>query len=396
LRRGIEQAVTHDPELIMPRFHMLLATPIVLGCLLAVASPSARAEVFCVSTATELRQALLAASNNGEDDEIRIRSGTYPSPELQPFVYSTDANHDLTLSGGWSNFNNVPCVFQSTDPTQTLLDGEGERKVLSFNLQTNTGGDLVLRNFSIISAIGDAVSGGLRLYGPGGGFSGTVLLERMQFSGNVGGTGPALRIVGSNEVTVRNSVFMFNRSSNAWGIVNVSMGSADRGVYFINNTFMFNDHELASPGSSHASALSIDLGDNGQEQSRAYLANNLFWSNETPDLYTSLSGTVYLYNNNFAVRVGSVDVQDGNLQVDPMLEQAPIDFTPRPGSPMIDQGRSQPSPPLPFPTPFDLDWSYGNTDFYGSLAGRVVGERVDIGAVEQPVVDRLFDDRFEQ
>lgn len=363
--------------------------------ILSLLTLPAAAATFCVGTAGELQQALQAAATNGEDDQVRIRSGTYPSPELQAFVYSTDDNFDLTVSGGWFDFNSLPCINRTNDPADTVLDGEGLRPVMAVNLQSNEGGTLTLHNLSIISALGDATGGGLRLYGPGGDFNGRVLIDRVRFSGNVGGTGPAIKVVGGNQVTVRNSIFVFNRSITARGVVNVSQGPADRGVYFINNTFMFNAHDLASTGSADASALFIDLAEDGQQGSSAFVTNNLFWSNNAPDLYTSLSGTVYLYNNNFDQRVGSVDFDIGNLNVEPLLVQPPIDLTPTPGSPMVDQGRPEPEPPIPFPTPFELDWSHGVQDFDG-FGARVVGAGVDIGAIESNVVDALFRDRFEE
>jgi len=168
-------------------------------------------------------------------------------------------------------------------------------------------------------------------------------------------------------------------------------------LYFINNTFMFNQHGLESPGGYDASALFVDFSAGGMVTSQAFIANNLFWANETPDLFTNASGTTYIYNNNYLQRVGPApEFEGGNLSVDPMLVQAGIDFTPALGSPLIDSGRSEPTPPIPFPTPFSLDWSHGTQDFYNSLLGRVKGEGVDIGAVESNFLDKIFSDRFQQ
>jgi len=372
------------------------ALAFMLGATAALVSPPLAAASFCVGNSTELNQALNAAQLNGEDDDIRIRVGDYPTnnPSVQTdgeFTHNMEGGFDLTLSGGWSDFNGIPCLINLADPDETTLDGLGTNGVLEVRGSADSSGRVTIRNLSIVRAQVDQFSSGLYLSMPSSEFSGEVLIERVQFSGNQGQQGSALRVIGGDKVTVRNSVFVFNRSENGKGVASIAGG--DIRLYFINNTFMYNFHDLPSAGANDASALYFGFSLPGTLP-QVLVANNLFWANDTPDLYTSVSGIFHLYNNNLLQRVGQADFEAGNLSVDPQLVNAPLDFTPALGSPMIDQGYPEPTPPIPFPPPFLSDWSHGSGDHYNSVVGRVYGNSVDIGAVESPFLDSIFSDRF--
>ena len=60
-------------------------------CTAIVASPlfpasGAAAAVFCVGTSAELEGTLATAEINGVDDEIRLRTGVYPTPSAAGFT----------------------------------------------------------------------------------------------------------------------------------------------------------------------------------------------------------------------------------------------------------------------------------------------------------------------
>jgi hypothetical protein len=69
-----------------------------------------------------------------------------------------------------------------------------------------------------------------------------------------------------------------------------------------------------------------------------------------------------------------------------------LNFKLAPGSPLADAGLNPPSGIIPFPPPFDLNWSLPVRDLDGEA--RITNGRVDIGALETPR-DGLFADRFE-
>ena len=59
----------------------------------------AHAATFCVGNATDLQTALVTAAGNGEDDTVKIKSGTYAGSAGIAFNYSTGQNNAITISG---------------------------------------------------------------------------------------------------------------------------------------------------------------------------------------------------------------------------------------------------------------------------------------------------------
>jgi hypothetical protein len=94
---------------------------------------------FCVSTATELQDALTAAASNGEEDIIMVQQGTYTGN----FTYNSAEGYSITLLGGY----NKGCSSRVVDPSSTVLDGSGSGRVL--DLYDDTGGDIMVDGFTI-------------------------------------------------------------------------------------------------------------------------------------------------------------------------------------------------------------------------------------------------------
>jgi len=369
-------------------------TPRLLVLVLLSLPLQASAEIFCVDTSTEFRNALQTAFNNGEDDEIRLKPGTYLSSEGFGFTADLEVDRSLVISGGWSDFNSIGCFSQFlSNPFDTVIDGENQSTGIGVSA-TDIGStaSLVIRNLSIVQAAAQGTLAGIRIASQGG-FAGEILIDRVRFAGNVGGDGAAIRAFGGNKVTVRNSVFQFNRTSGGNGTINFSVPAEDQGVYFINNTVISNASDLTGPSGSATSGLSVDLMQSGDDIPQALVANNLFWDNDLADMFFSFSGGIkYVYNNNYQQLLGSVQNLANNLSLPPRLSPLLLDYTPEADSPLIDRGL--PAPALRGSL-FLLDWSYGSQDFDPGIPGRVNGDRVDIGAVESPYLDRAFRDRFE-
>ena len=154
---------------------------------------------------------------------------------------------------------------------------------------------------------------------------------------------------------------------------------------------------MAAPKSTTSSGLKIVVSSSGNTgaEPKAWIANNLFWDNDTYDIFTiQQSLTVYFYNNNYETFFGHVDYTANNIFVNPMLSQQLLDFTPQPGSPLIDSGMNAPNSTAN-PLPFEQNWDYGDTDFDGDAGFRVVNHRVDIGAIEAPPEIPIFKNGFE-
>ncbi|AKS42952.1 hypothetical protein [Wenzhouxiangella marina] len=368
---------------------VLLGLPI-LGLL----SSPALGAIFCVGTASEFRSALLDSRDNGEDDQIRLRSGNYLSTEGFGFITDLELDRALSITGGWFDFNAINCFSQQgSDPTDTVIDGQDQRSGIVINaLDVGSTSSLLIGNLSIVQGATTSTDAGLRISGVAG-FDGEILIERVRFAGNDGGDGAALRAIGGNKLTVRNSVFQFNHTAGSGGTILFSMPAEDQGVYFINNTVINNSSDFEGISTSATSGLSINLNQSGDNIPQALVANNLFWFNELADLFFSASGGIkHVYNNNYEQRLGIVQHSGNNLSLPPQLAPPILDFTPGEDSPLIDQGLAAPALRG---IPFLLDWSYGSIDFDGGIIPRVHGDRVDIGAVESPYRDGFFRDRFQ-
>ena len=97
--------------------------------LLVLASNAAHAALFCPGNEAELRQALTTAATNNEDDEIRLRRGTYYTGGVKFSMTSTEAR-SLSISGGWADSGPLWCSVQSPSAAATILDGQNITAVL--------------------------------------------------------------------------------------------------------------------------------------------------------------------------------------------------------------------------------------------------------------------------
>ncbi len=87
-------------------------------CCLTILPGSVKAAEFCVSTSTDLVNALWTATDNGEDDVIKVQKGTYTinsaGPNYPGFYYSSHEGHNLTILGGWT----AGCAARGTGSVQ--------------------------------------------------------------------------------------------------------------------------------------------------------------------------------------------------------------------------------------------------------------------------------------
>lgn len=111
------------------------ATCALATIVLCLIGDRARAHTFCVSTTSQLQQALTDVSNggayNGEDNYIYLIEGAYLTSGEAFHQYSTAA-HNLFLTGG---FTDALCTYSLSriKPQATRLDGHGATGVLSIS-----------------------------------------------------------------------------------------------------------------------------------------------------------------------------------------------------------------------------------------------------------------------
>ena len=132
--------------------------------------------VQCVSTATDLQNALNSALLNGKDDTIKVVQGTY----MGTFTYDSNEGHSITLLGGYTK----DCAKRVVNPTNTILDANSSDRVLK--LQNSNGGDIFLEGFTITNGnVTNASGGGVLAWSySSSNVSGTVTLSNNIITNN--------------------------------------------------------------------------------------------------------------------------------------------------------------------------------------------------------------------
>ena len=104
---------------------------IILGAMAMSSLTDALATVFCAGSSAAIHDALLAAENNGADDEVRIVSGTYQAAGTG-FGYATGEDRALAVSGGWEPTCTLFSPLSVRRPSYRFMDGD------PMNAATNT------------------------------------------------------------------------------------------------------------------------------------------------------------------------------------------------------------------------------------------------------------------
>ena len=320
---------------------------------------------------------MTAAASNGEDDEIRIKTGDYAGPhpvnDVAAFIYSLEEDFDVLLQGGWVTRNLIDCGGRLSDPKQTALGGSDVRHALLLVVTDSSAGGFALENLTIEDGETAGRGGGIDQFGD---HAGMMRIERVYFRNNHAdgfAAGASLRSSGS--IVLRNNLFFGNRCGSRFCAAEILVQSDDtttvRG-FVGNNTVVANacDDAVECAGS----------GSGVYGNGRFVVYNNAFAFNAGPDLdVSSATGNVAVLSNNLLQLSGTPTSMSGNLAVeDPLFESLlGLDFRLRFESPLRDAG-SAAQPP-------------GNIDFDG--LARINGPFVDIGAFEND--EMLFFDGFE-
>jgi hypothetical protein len=362
---------------------------------LAFLSVTARGEDFCVSTTTELQDALTDAQANGEADIIMIKRGTYNGS----FVYQSNEGHSITLLGGYG----TSCAGRVLNPLNTILDaaGTGQRVLL---VENNGGGDIFIEGITVRNGNESGFSingGGIYAYtAPSGkisirhsiieyskgfdgggiyavsfyvtsGISGDIDISHNIIRNNTaknslmngGGVVDAASITPdgiAGDVFIKNNLVLDNIGSGVTiEYINQSRG---RDNYIINNTFVNN-----SGYGVYVRAWKSGFLDNHTD-----LYNNVFWNN---GIYIGGDTVSNVYNNDYPGGESLPlpwDSYGGNIDRDPRFVGGG-NYHLNSDSPCIDTGTNS-APHLP---PNDLDRNLRVQD--GNSDGT---STVDMGAYE--------------
>lgn len=317
----------------------LLMLALVLGLL--AAGSGARAAEFCVASTNELVSAIVLAQFNSQDNVIKLRAGTYPTPD--GLTYNAFTQGDLEITGGW----NPSCTSRSPNPASTIIDRAGGDPLVDvWRLQTGSGSirisgmqfaNQTRLEFSDFST--NCTRQGQRL-----------AVDRMIFSSTPTGTGGALLSSKCHDLDVENVLAVGGAG------LTLSLGSDELGTQV-----------------QHTTIVNSALGIQGGEGAIVQLYNNVLRGLGVE----VFSSTFVLARNNFWSQIdfngagGSLFAGSGaNSTSNPQLGS---DFRLLPTSPAINSGTAFVPGGLPA------------TDLDGGP--RVVGSLPDCGAYESAVTD---------
>jgi predicted outer membrane repeat protein len=330
-----------------------------LTILALVLAHTADAAVFCVGNGSQLQAALNATQSNGENDDVRLRPGTYSRVAApSAFVYASLQDFDLSLSGGW----NAGCTAFNHAQT-TILDGGDARRVMELsNLGSGTSTSLIVYRLVFSNGLAAAEGGGLRISGTAGNTL-DITVFNTSFLANVAGTfGGGLYATSNGTMRIGNNLFLANEAQDSGAAI---LNSNDAVANVVNNTIIANQAPMT--GGLRVTGSSL-----------LELANNILWANGTTDLMVQTASHNRYHNNIGALVAPAAGVLVGEIDTAPEFQSGLLNFDPRPGGRLFNGGYD--SLPGGLPT---VD-----------LAGRprIDAGRYDIGAYEAEV---LFYSGFE-
>jgi hypothetical protein len=345
------QSPNRAPESIMSRSHPASKYLAVLALLTAV--PAAAVD-YCVGTPGQLQNALDDAETDGADSVIKLRSGTYNlSADVR---YETLLEYivpagKLTLRGGY----NADCSSVSQALGATTIDGGGQRLL---RLYTRTGSvavvGLTLRNGWI--DLSDGVFTECLSSAPWFSFR-RLRIEQ----GSIGVTALCHDVVMEN-VLVSNGI---DRPDGPFA------ADTGIGVYLVNDDDLADDPSTLTIVNSTIANGRLDVTNCCDGVSTVRLYNSIFDRPAGADIRSEAH--VYARHNRYdgislsngaQVLLGSGENSAANTNLN-------AQFVPNPGSAMVNSGTGTVPDGLP------------DTDLAGGE--RVIGPRVDRGALESPV-----------
>jgi hypothetical protein len=354
---------------------------------------SARAATFCVSTGTQLTNALASAQNNGVNDDIRVTTGvltgssaTFTNPRWSYRPTANDEATSLSLSGGWSAGNS--CATQTIATLASQLDAEFQGPVLDlFPATPSYSGQVSVRNLTLTRGrtFNSFAPMGLRWVATGT-FAAQLLVEHVIVTaGNSSAQGAsAVHIAqsGGGFIRFRNNVVSNNTASGTTSGGGVSIAATSSAVAYVSNNSIFNNQGTQSVG--------FGLGIDGV----ATISNNVVADNTTSaagptyQVFSSDGSGITLRNNHFenARFTGGAFSEQGTTSGDPQWTGIGMVKVPNAVSPLRDSGVNNPGGGI------------AATDIDGD--SRIVNATVDRGATEAEAIpgslpDAIFADQFE-
>jgi len=278
------------------RIRCLLVRAGLLAALLA--SAPALAATYCVSTASELQDALnQAALNTGEDNTIGLAPGYYLTADNgnAPFTFSSTTTHALYMG----NFGYPTCDPLTSGPI--VLDGSGVSAVLSISSQGIIGiSRLTIQNgrIPVEDTSGTYAAAGLNLDGYGDviRLEGCIIRTNTSYSAQSPDGGFAVQGGDGTLLIVDNNLINLNYAYSGVGAGEIDEPGNSAAVFIVNNTVTGNT--VNNVGGGIAGGLVL-----ASITNNTLVQNNIFHGNTTYGLV--LNAPAHLYYNDIGVLGGS-------------------------------------------------------------------------------------------
>jgi hypothetical protein len=357
--------------------------------LAALAMIDARAATFCVHSSGDLADALAAAEDNGEDNDIRVRTGVYVAPDGGFHIDLRDGHHSLSVVGGYTD---AACTERTHVAAETALDGRDAVRQLTIDTSTSSGiadpAHRITVSGLFFTGGHDALVGALKISDSGPIYGGIIVVEGNVFADNRAETGvleggPALLaatdgpdFAGGTGLFIRNNLFIRNTGPNA----PAAFVYSNNRVAVSNNTFAAN---VATDSTLDERVTFASFTFSGLD-----FSNNVFGDNHadgTPATFDLHATNVTdLVDNALVAIAGTPRSETGTIVGDPhFVDAINGNYRLAPGSRLIDAGTDTPAGGL---DEFDIDG-----------AVRIEGAHVDIGAFESAPAsaEEIFADGFD-
>ena len=234
------------------------------------------------------------SSSNRPDSNLRLTQGTYMIPNDPTGHFNVQANHSLSISGGW----NASCSAPTNDPELTVLQGSTNQTdpggVLSIIIIDNTSSAIVaIANLTIQNGLSELDGGGFSFEHDVTGTSQLATLNITDIivqdnSTSTFGSGIAIFDWGTNGLHVNISDCVVKNNT-----VAASSGGGPAGIYVDNlggpiDLLISKCQILDNSAELDGSGLYIDSGDGD-----ATLVNNIIAGNS---VLNDNGGGIYIFN----------------------------------------------------------------------------------------------------
>ena len=276
---------------------------------------------FCVADTAGLREALITAASDGQDDAIQLVRGAYHLGGSS-LLFNSSEGQSVKIDGGFA----PGCATRIRNAALTVLDGDGSSRI--FDVTTND--DFELHFLTLQHGNVSGSSGGVMTMTATGSANSQALLANLIVRGSASDLG-----VGGVFFSVAGTVALyddlFTGISGPAGAVYIGSDTT-YDVQLTNDTFAGNT--ATDPGAAgivYVGATTTNLPMNA--------SNSIFWNNAggVPDL-SFVNGAILLTDNDYQ-RIDATPApgSSGNQSADPQFTGS-ADFHLAPTSPLLAAG----------------------------------------------------------